>query len=543
MGARADGDLLAAPPEDLPPELTHLTQMWLRTLEAATFESDRIHDLIVPIVVVQSEDGAILSVNRAALRLFQYDNAGQLVYENIRRLVFPPEDIFNLTKETETKEVHGRRKDGSYFHLEIELLASSNSTERIVALRDVTARKAMEVAMDEARQAAIRTAKLQAHFLANMSHEIRTPVNGILGMASLLMDTELSDEQRQHLGAIQTSGNTLLTLINDILDLSKIESGKMELDLQPSDVREAVKEVMTLMAPRADDQGNALRADYAPQLPSAFKADGLRLKQVLTNLVGNAVKFTCNGHVTLHVRYTAGEGPRGTLEIRVEDTGIGIPQHKLQAIFDKFTQAESSTSRRFGGTGLGLAITMQVVKLMEGTLEVTSTEGQGSTFTVRLPLEPTVIESLKNDSESASAPKVDLSRLQVLVAEDNPINQVITRRTLEKLGITVTLVDNGADAHMATKAHTFDLVLMDCMMPGTDGYEGTRRIREDEQTANQPRMPIIALTAKAMKGDRDNCLRAGMDDYLTKPFTAAALRGVLERWCGEQRPTTTEGSQ
>lgn len=531
MAARADGDLLASPPEHLPPELRALVTLWTHTLEARAVDSDRIHDMALPMLLLDRDTLAIKSTNRAALRLFRYDNAGELVYEDIKRLVPDRANVTSLTPQQDLREAQGQRKDGKIFDVELEWVGEDPNGDLMIAARDISERRAYEQAMQEARDTALRTAELQGHFLANMSHEIRTPVNGILGMSELLRDSALDRDQQQHVEAIRASGNTLLVLINDILDLSKIESGQMSLDLQPTDLHSIVDEVFTLVGPRADEQGNRLVVDYPQDVPRRFLTDGLRVKQLLINLVGNAVKFTHNGHVTLRAALLSRDGDQCAIRLDVEDTGIGIPEEKLEKIFDKFTQAESSTTRRFGGTGLGLAICRQVTALLDGTLKVESIQGEGSTFSIFLPL--TALPDVEAGADGAAAAEIkrrDLTGLQVLVAEDNPINQTITRRTLEKMGCQVKVVENGAEADEAAAAQTYDLVLMDCMMPDTDGFEGSRRIRARE-AGGGIRVPIIALTAKAMKGDRDACIAAGMDDYLTKPFTPAALRTMVETWC------------
>lgn len=528
MTAQAEGDLMAAVPDNMPPELVQLVATWQRTLDASLVQVDRIHGMDLPLIAIGRDDFCIKSLNGSALRLFQYENAGELVYESVSRLIPAIDGVSDIQDYFEKMHVWGRRRDRSIFHLEAEVVSKSDVRELIVSLRDVTNRKALESAMEETRDTALRTAELQGHFLATMSHEIRTPVNGILGMAHLLLDTVLEPEQRSHVQAISTSGNTLLTLVNDILDLSKIESGNMALEPLPTDFRKLVNEVALLMGPKAEEQGDRIVVDFPEDTHAVYEMDSVRMRQVITNLVGNAVKFTQGGVVTIRVKNTIDDG---VVRCDVVDSGIGIPADKLSTIFDKFTQAESSTTRRFGGTGLGLAICRQIAGLMGGNLEVRSVLGKGSVFSLEVPVTP--VAALAGgvfEADASGRVQLDLGGVQVLVAEDNAINQVIARRTLEKMGCVVTVVDNGADADAQAETGRFGIVLMDCMMPDTDGFEGTQRIRDREKVSGE-RIPIIALTAKAMKGDREKCLEAGMSDYLSKPFTPEGLRRVIETWC------------
>ena len=532
MLACADGDLFVDPPQDLPEELATLLDAWNRTVAASRIDIAQIQEMALPIVTFERDSKIIQSINRAGLRLLDYDNAGELVYENVGRIIDNPEGLIQAVRQSELVELQGRRKDGTQFDLEAETIGMESDGMVTVGFHDVTVRKALEAAMIESRDSAMKTAEMQANFLANVSHELRTPVNGVIGMAHLLPDTKISAEQRQHVEAIEESGTTLMALINDILDLAKIESGKMALSLLPSDIRGIMTSVIRLMSPQADANGDRIILDYPESVPRNFLVDAVRLQQVLINLVGNAVKFTCNGTITVSVRIAEASADSCLLDFQIADTGVGIPKDKLATIFDKFIQADASTTRKYGGTGLGLAICQEVTELMGGVLAVESVVGRGTTFSFCVPLcrAPNEIDQPLTGANQEIEGVRDLTGLRILVAEDNAINQVIARRMLEKLGCIVSVCDNGGDAAFLVEQEGFDLVLMDCMMPDVDGYEGTRQIRQRE-VVDGSHTPIIAVTAKAMKSDRDVCITAGMDDYLSKPFSPEALREVVERWC------------
>ncbi len=389
----------------------------------------------------------------------------------------------------------------------------------VVSLRtDITELKHIETDLRLARDAAEAGTRAKDDFLATMSHEIRTPLNGVIGMAQLLRRTELDAQQQDHLDTLLLCADNLLSLINGILDFTKIEAGAMHLERARVDPRQLTDDAVRMVAIRARDKGIEVVWKAADGVPRRIIGDPTRLQQVLLNLLMNAVKFTDAGRITVVLSCVD-----GLLSIAITDTGIGMDADTIGRLFTPFAQADSSTTRRFGGTGLGLAICKRLVELMGGTITVESRPGGGSTFTVRLPTDAVSSGQRPIATEEESA--ATFTGL-VLVVEDDATNRLIARHLLTAHGLTVELVDNGASAiERLAHAPLPDLVLMDCQMPGIDGYESTRRLR-----AAGVRLPIIAMTANALAGDREECLAAGMDDYLSKPFAEDSLLVLLRRW-------------
>ena len=524
--------------------VTERTEELERVSEEYRTIFDNAHD---PILILTPEDEIVLNVNRRACEVYGLSRE-EFIGMSLIDISLVPERGRRQIEETLEKGVYLNfesrqyRKDGSVMFLEINASVIDYEGRRAILSinRDVTERRRAEE-MRLAKEAAERADRAKTQFLANMSHEIRTPMAGILGLSDLLLKTHLDGRQRRYTELIQSSAGSLLGVIDDILDFARIEADKLTLEAVPFRLPAMLAEAVDLLRLRAQSKGIALDLTLDGELPDWCLGDPGRLRQVVINLVGNAVKFTDQGRVEVRAENAAD----GRVRITVRDTGVGIPKTVHDRLFTPFSQADSSTSRRFGGSGLGLAITKRILGLMGGEIGLASQPGEGSSFWFTVALQRTPAPAAEAPAEGSRGNAFPPSSHRILVAEDNPVNQLVVLEQLKSLGFAATAVSNGVEAvaTLETAETPFDLVLMDCQMPELDGYETTRRIRARDGERWQ--IPVVALTAHAMQGDREKCLAAGMNDYIAKPFRVDSLRRILHRWLtpGEDDAGATESRE
>lgn len=497
---------------------------------------------VVSLITIDNK-GIIDSFNHAAEDLLGYKSQ-EVIGKNVKILM--PETIadihdnyLNVIGSNQKpkiigldREVEARHKDGKT--IPVQILVGKMSLDGkdyfIGSLQDLTEQKIAENKIKhqnenliiEKEKAEIAT-QAKDDFLATMSHEIRTPMNGVLGMTQLLLDSNLNIEQQEYVKTINHSGKALLEIINDILDFTKIEAGHMRLDPQPFSLQNTAEQVHSMLKPRADEKNVDFIINIDKSIPDTLLGDDIRIRQILINLAGNAIKFTKEGNVKISLQLINEKNKNAKLHFSVTDTGIGIKQDKLKSLFNAFEQADSGTTRQFGGTGLGLTISLKFVQMMGGKINVESVFGKGSDFSFDIELPVTNQEILQTQPSDQTK---NIS-LDILLAEDNLVNQLVAKAMLEQLGCHVHIANNGIEALQALEKKVFDLVLMDCHMPELDGYDTTRNIREN------PKLKVtivIALTANAMKEDKKKCMDVGMDDFLTKPLDKTKLVECLSLW-------------
>ena len=487
-------------------------------------------------------DGRVLEMNEAGTKIFGYGSRREFRAHNITEVYPDPQDRhFVIEKIKREKFIANaeaclRRKDGStVWVLQNVTLVEADGEETTLegTVIDITARKLAEAELKEAKEASEAASRAKGEFMATISHEIRTPMNGILGMTELVLDTDLTEEQRDNLGLVKLSAESLLSIINDILDFSKIEAGRFAVESIPFDLRKNLGDTIHAFGLRSKQKGLNLIYAAQPDLPETLVGDPGRIRQVLINLVGNALKFTEQGEISVKVEKEKQEGNSIFLHFTIRDTGRGISTEMQQKIFEPFTQEDGSMSRNYGGTGLGLTISKKLAEKMGGSIWVESEIGKGSTFHFTVELKAQVsastTETATNTAKTVAVPVEvkNQNQRRVLLVEDNAVNQTLALRLLERKGFAVTVAGDGQFALDELEKARFDIILMDIQMPRMDGLTATAAIRDKEKTTGE-HIPIVAMTAHALKGDQERCLAAGMDSYLSKPIRTTELFAKID---------------
>ncbi len=442
-------------------------------------------------------------------------------------------DMWKVIQEGRTWEgiLYNKKKDGSVYPEEMTItpiIDSQEITHFVAVKKDITDRLANEEALKDAMTKALEASKMKSEFLSTMSHEIRTPMNGIIGMVEILLQTELEPEQKEYATIVKHSSESLLAILNDILDFSKMEAGKLDIINSDFDLPETCSGISKLLGSQAKEKGLEFVINIDKSIPVNVIGDSVRIRQVMMNLIGNAIKFTERGSVKVSLAPVLPIDGGFIVRFSVADTGVGIPKTSQRKLFNSFTQADSSTSRKFGGTGLGLAICKKLVALMDGDIGVISEEGRGSTFWFEIPLKTSNINILDRQNDTDIINKYyleNISNKRILLAEDNVVNQKIALIQLQRLGFEVDIAPNGQEAVDKALRHKYELILMDCQMPTKDGYTATKELRSAGYV-----QPILAMTANAMQGDREKCIQCGMNDYITKPINSKELQEMLSKW-------------
>jgi PAS domain S-box-containing protein len=516
--------------------------------EEIRIQSDAILKNIPNIVLVSSKKGEVIFASPSVEKTLGFpfeeikgNNWWKKTYVSKNKAEEAKEAILNYVFKGEKSFVEIlkqkiKTKNGTDIWIGWEFSKGANGSFISIG-KDITDRIISEIELKKAKEEAEESVKVKNEFLSNMSHEIRTPLNAIIGFTDLLLETKLTQEQREHLETMHNSGEILLTLINNVLDLSKLESNKFNIEKIPFNLNRTLNEVVKLMKVKAQEKEILLNLNISPNVPEEVVSDSNRISQILLNLIGNAIKFTDKGSVTVTVNKIEENDKSAVISFEIKDTGIGIVSNKINSVFGAFTQAKSDTSRIYGGTGLGLTIVKRLITLLNGQIKVESVFGKGSTFTMTLPLE----KGLKNEIKKVADDEIDIENQSlgyaILLVEDNKTNQLLAKTRLERWNCKVDIANNGFEGVKKNQQQLYDIIMMDIQMPVMDGYEATKIIKNDI-SLEVSKIPIIAMTAFTSKTEINRALEAGMDDYIFKPFKPGELFKILKKH--GDKPKVTE---